>query len=85
MELKRIFLPEMAAKQLQALPAATRFHVEAYLENLDVHLATAPHERFVERLERADEGFTADVQGAGIFFTVDIGLRIAFIRRISVS
>ena len=85
MELKRIFLPEMVAKQLQVLPADTRFHVEAYLENLDVHMATVPHEHFVTRLERFEDGFLAAVQGADIFFTVDVGLRSAFIRRISMS
>jgi mRNA-degrading endonuclease RelE of RelBE toxin-antitoxin system len=82
MNLKRIFIPESVAKHLQGLPADKRLHVESYLENLDVSIATAPADRFVARLVRSEEGFKAAVDGAEIFFTVDIGLRTVFIRRI---
>jgi hypothetical protein len=82
---KRIFMPEIAAKQLQGLPADTRLHVEACLENLDVHMATAQPGPLMARLVRFEEGFMADAGGASVFFTVDVGLRTAFIRRIELS
>jgi hypothetical protein len=82
MNLKRIYIPESVAKQLQGLPAAQRLNVETYLENLDVHITTVPRNHFVASLVRFEEGFIAAVDDADVFFTVDIGLRTAFIQRI---
>lgn len=82
MNLKRIFIPESVAKHLHGFPPDKRLHVETYLENLEVHIATVPRRHFVEQLARFEEGFKAAVDGADIFFTVDISLRTVFIRRI---
>lgn len=84
MNLKRIIIAGNAAKQLEVLPADTRVHVEAFLENLDLHLATAPRDRLVTHLVRFADGFLWTMDGAAVFFTVDLGMRTAFIRRIEV-
>jgi hypothetical protein len=80
--LKRIFIPDSVAKHLQGVSAATRIHLEAYLENLDHLMTTTPREHLVARLVREDDGFIGTVEGASIFFTVDINVRTVFVRRI---
>jgi hypothetical protein len=80
--LKRIFIPESVAKHLKGMSAATRVYLEAYLENLDHLMTTAPREHLVARLVREDDGFVGAVEGATVFFTVDINVRTVFIRRV---
>ena len=60
-------------------------YVQAYLENLDVLLLTAPVERISMLWQRAPDeggGFVADVEGARVFFSADTASGTVTVRRI---
>jgi hypothetical protein len=72
-------------KQLKALPAEARLHLETHLENLALLIGATSPERLLQLLARDEEGFVTSVQGARVHFVVNAAARTLFVHRLELS
>ncbi|MCP3139775.1 hypothetical protein [Pyxidicoccus xibeiensis] len=84
MRRSRIFIAQSAEFQLKRLPQDSRLHIETHLENLVLVLEQDAPEAVLARLPREDEGFTTNVGGVRIYFSVDTSLRALTVQRLEV-
>jgi GTP cyclohydrolase FolE2 len=71
-----------AQRQLQALPAEVRLHLETHLENLALLIEATSPERLLQLLARDEEGFVTSVQGARVHFVVNAAARSVLVHRL---
>ncbi len=82
---RNVLIPTRTAEEIAGLPAELRVYVEAYLENLDVLLESAPLGRISMLWEKNPEpsgGFIAQVEGVRLYIAADNVSGVPIVRRV---
>ena len=85
MQTRNVVIPTRTAREIAGLPVEVRVHVEAYLENLDVLLGSAPLGRITMLWEKnpgTSGGFIAHVEGVRLYIATDNASGAPVVRRV---